>query len=143
MSVALAQRALLLAGATLLAVMVALGIAEQRSGARTANDLPASVPAPGGGWYQALAGLESARAYGRPTACGHVLERKTLGVSHPVLVCGAKIFIGYRRTVMLTQVVARGPGSAAVQFGLTEALARELGIRGRATIRWRFARPLQ
>jgi hypothetical protein len=142
-SAALAQRALLLAGATLLAVMVALAIAEQRSGARTANDLPASVPAPGGGWYQALAGLESPRAYGRPTACGHVLERNTLGVSHPVLVCGAKIYIGHRRTVMLTQVVARGPGSAAVQFGVTEALARELGIRGRATIRWRFARPLQ
>ena len=143
MSVALAQRALLLAGATLLAVMVALAIAEQRGGARSASDLPASVPAPGGGWYQALAGLESPRAYGRPTACGHVLERETLGVSHPVLVCGAKIYIGYRQTVMLTQVVARGPGSAAVQFGLTEALARELGIRSRATIRWRFARPLQ
>lgn len=143
MSVALAQRALLLAGATLLAVMVALAIAEQRGGAGSASDLPASVPAPGGGWYQALAGLESPRAYGRPTACGHVLERETLGVSHPVLVCGAKIYIGYRQTVMLTQVVARGPGSAAVQFGLTEALARELGIRGRATIRWRFARPLQ
>jgi hypothetical protein len=142
-SAALAQRALLLGAATLLAVMVALAIAEQRGGAGSANDLPASVPAPGGGWYQALAGLESPRAYGRPTACGHVLERETLGVSHPVLVCGAKIYIGYRRTVMLTQVVARGPGSAAVQFGLTEALARELGIRGRATIRWRFARPLQ
>jgi hypothetical protein len=27
-----------------------------------------------------------------------------------------------------------------VQFGLTEALARELGIERRATIRWRFAR---
>jgi len=99
------------------------------------------VPAPGGGWYQALAGLESPRAYGRPTACGHVLERETLGVSHPVLVCGAKIYIGHGRTVMLTQVVARGPGSAAVQFGLTEALARELGVEGRTTIRWRFARP--
>jgi hypothetical protein len=140
-SVALVQRALLLGAATLLAVTVALGIAEQRGGARSANELPAAVPAPGGGWYEALAGLESSRAYGRPTACGHVLERTTLGVSHPVLVCGAKIYIGYRRTVMLTQVVARGPGSAAVQFGLTEALARELGVEGRATIRWRFARP--
>ena len=141
MSIALAQRALLLGAATLLAVTVALGIAEQRGGARNANDLPTAVPAPGGGWYEALAGLESPRAYGRPTACGHVLERETLGVSHPVLVCGAKVYIGHGRTVMLTQVVARGPGSAAVQFGLTEALARELGVEGRTTIRWRFARP--
>lgn len=141
MSAALAQRALLLGAATLLAVVASLAIAEQRGGARSADDLPASVPAPGGGWYQALAGLEASRAYGRPTACGPVLERNTLGVSHPVLVCGAKLYIGYGRTVMLTQVVARGPGSAAVQFGLTEALARKLGVRGRATIRWRFARP--
>jgi hypothetical protein len=140
-SVALAQRAILLGAATLLAVVVALGIAEQRGDAVSSSDLPAAVPAPGGGWYEALAGLESPRAYGRPTACGHVLERSTLGVSHPVLVCGAKIYLGHGRTEMLTQVVARGPGSAAVQFGLTEALARELGVRGRTTIRWRFASP--
>jgi hypothetical protein len=58
-----------------------------------------------------------------------------------VLVCGAKIYIGHGNTEMLTQVVARGPGSSSVQFGLTEALARELGVRGRTTIRWRFAQP--
>jgi hypothetical protein len=140
-SIALAQRVILLGAATLLAVVVALGIAEQRSGAVSSSDLPAAVPAPDGGWYEARAGLESRRAYGRQTACGQVLERETLGVSHPVLVCGAKIYIGYGRTVMLTQVVARGPGSAAAQFGLTEALARELGVRGRTRIRWRFAAP--
>ena len=141
MSVALAQRAILLGAVTLLGVVAALGVAEQLSGARASRDLPAAVPAPGGGWYHALAGLESPRAYGRPTACGHVLERGTLGVAHPVLVCGAKIYIGYGRREILTQVVARGPGSAAVQFGLTQALARELGVRGRTTIRWRFASP--
>jgi hypothetical protein len=140
-SVALAQRAILLGAVTLLAIVVALAIGEQRGGAVDSGDLPAPVPAPGGGWYEALAGLESPRAYGRPTACGGVLERETLGVSHPVLVCGAKIYIGRGPTVMLTQVVARGPGSAAVQFGLTEAMARELGVRGRTTIRWRFASP--
>jgi hypothetical protein len=140
-SVALAQRAILLGAVSLLAIVAALAIGEQRSGAVDSSDLPAAVPAPGGGWYEALAGLESPRAYGRPTACGHVLERETLGVSHPVLVCGAKIYIGRGRKVMLTQVVARGPGSAAVQFGLTEALARELGVGARATIRWRFASP--
>jgi hypothetical protein len=139
-SVALAQRAILLGAVTLLGIVAALGLGEQLSGAGASRDLPRAVPAPGGGWYQARAGLESPRAYGRPTACGHVLERETLGVSHPVLVCGAKIYIGYGGTEMLTQVVARGPGSASIQFGLTEALARELGVRGRrTTIRWRFA----
>jgi hypothetical protein len=140
-STALAQRALLLGAVTLLGVVLALAVAEQLGGARASRDLPQAVPAPDGGWYRAIAGLESPRAYGRPTACGHVLERGTLGVSHPVLVCGAKIYIGYGRTEMLTQVVARGPGNASVQFGLTEATARELGVRGRATIRWRFASP--
>ncbi len=141
MSSAPTQRALLLAAVTLLGVVVALAVGEQMSDARAPRNLPQAVPAPGGGWYSALAGLEAPRAYGRPTACGHVLERSTLGVSHPVLVCGAKIYVGYGRTEILTQVVARGPGNASVQFGLTESLARELGISGRETIRWRFASP--
>jgi hypothetical protein len=140
-SAVLAQRALLLAGAALVAVVTALAISHQVSTASGAKNLPASVPAPGGGWYQALAGPEPVRAYGRPTSCGEVLERATLGVSHPVLVCGAKIYVGHGNTEMLTQVVARGPGSAGVQFGLTEGLARALGVRGRTTIRWRFAQP--
>lgn len=141
MSAALAQRALLLGAATLLAAIVGLAISHQLDSTSASSNLPEAVPAPGGGWYEALAGLEAPRAYGRPTACGHVLERATLGVSHPVLVCGAKIYIGHGNTEMLTQVVARGPSSSAVQFGLTEALARQLGVRGRTTIRWRFAQP--
>jgi rare lipoprotein A (peptidoglycan hydrolase) len=77
--------------------------------------------------------------YGRPTACGHVIERSTIGFAHPVLPCGAKIYVGHGGKEVLTQVVARGPLSARAQFGLTDALARELGIDSRATIRWRFA----
>ncbi len=141
MSVAFAQRAILLGAVTLIGIVAALGVAERLPGAQTSKDLPQAVPAPGGGWYHALAGLESPRAYGRPSACGETLERETLGVSHPVLVCGAKLYVGNGNTEILTQVVARGPGSAAVQFGLTEAIARELGVRGRTTIRWRFAGP--
>ena len=141
MSAVLAQRVLLLAGATLVAAVAALAISHQLSTAASSENLPASVPAPGGGWYRALAGPEAPRAYGRTTACGNVLERSTLGVSHPVLVCGAKIYVGHGDTEMLTQVVAQAPGSSSVQFGLTEALARALGVRGRTTIRWRFAQP--
>ena len=139
MSPALAQRGILLGAVTLLGVVVALAVGHRVSDARGSSDLPAAVPAPGGGWYRALAGPESSRAYGRQTACGQVLERKTLGVSHPVLVCGAKIYVARGATVVLTQVLARDPGDSAVQFGLTEALARRLGVRDRTTIRWRFA----
>jgi hypothetical protein len=140
-SVSFAQRAILLGAVTLLGVVAALAVAERLPGARSSRDLPRAVPAPGGGWYQALAGLEPPAVYGRPSACGETLERETLGVSHPVLVCGAKLYIGHGNTEILTQVVAREPGSAAVQFGLTEGIARELGVRGRTTIRWRFAAP--
>jgi hypothetical protein len=141
MSVAFAQRAILLGGVTLLAAVVALSVSTRIDiGGKSAN-LPESVPAPGGGWYEALAGLESPRAYTRPNPCGPNLERDTLGVSHPVLVCGAKIYLGHGDTEILTQVVARGPGTAAFQFGLTDALARTLGVDQRTTIRWRFAAP--
>lgn len=139
MSPALAQRAILLGAATLLGVVVALAVDHHVGAARGSSDLPKSVPAPGGGWYRAVAGPESPRAYGRPTACGNVLERETLGVSHPVLVCGAKVYVARGDTVVLTQVLARGPGNSAIQFGLTEALARKLGVRDRTAIRWRFA----
>jgi hypothetical protein len=140
-SVAFAQRAVLLAAVAMLAAVAAVVVASRLDVTGSSSDLPEAVPAPGGGWYQALAGVESPRAYSRPNPCGPTLERDTLGVSHPVLVCGAKIYVGHGDTEILTQVVARGPGSAAVQFGLTDALARELGVRGRTTIRWRFARP--
>lgn len=140
MSPALAQRALLLAAVTLLGGVIALSLADRLAGAGGSKNLPEAVAPPGGGWYEALAGLESRRVYGRPTACGHVLERSTMGFAHPVLPCGAKIYLGHKGKEVLTQVVARGPTPGGVQFGLTEALARELGIDGRETIRWRFAR---
>jgi len=135
----LAQRAVLLAAITLLSGVIALALADRLDGGGD-SALPEAVAPPGGGWYEALAGVESSRIYGRPTACGHVLERSTMGFAHPVLPCGAKIYIGFAGKEVLTQVVARGPAPDAVQFGLTEALARELGVDGRTTIRWRFAR---
>ncbi len=140
MSPALAQRALLLAAVTLLGGVIALSLADRLADRGDSKNLPEAVAPPGGGWYEALAGLESRRAYGRATACGNILERSTMGFAHPVLPCGAKIYLGHAGKEVLTQVVARGPTPGGVQFGLTEALARELGIDRRATIRWRFAR---
>ena len=139
MNPAFAQRALLLAAVTLLGGVIALGVASRLDGAAS-EDLPAAVEPPGGGWYEARAGLGGPRMYGRPNACGHVLERSTMGFAHPVLPCGAKIYLGHGGKEVLTQVVARGPTSGGIQFGLTDALARELRVEGRTTIRWRFAR---
>jgi hypothetical protein len=136
----LVQRAVLLAGIALLGGVIAVSLADRLTDSGESRNLPEAVVPPGGGWYEALAGPESDRVYGRPTGCGHVLERSTMGFAHPVLPCGAKIYLGYGGKEVLTQVVARGPTPGGVQFGLTEALARELEIDDRATIRWRFAR---
>ena len=140
MSPAFAQRALLLAAVTLLGGVVALSLADRIGDSGRAKNLPEAVPPPGGGWYEAVAGRERRRFYGRPTSCAHVVERSTMGFAHPVLPCGAKIYLGHGGKEVLTQVVARGATPGGVQFGLTEALAEELGIDGRATVRWRFAR---
>ncbi|HEX2292053.1 MAG TPA: hypothetical protein VHH55_01990 [Gaiellaceae bacterium] len=140
MSAAFAQRAILLAAVALLGAVVAIAVADRVAAGGDSANLPEAVGPPGGGWYEARAGRESPRLYGRPTSCGHVIERSTAGVSHPVLPCGAKVYLGYGAKEVLTQVVATGTTPAAIQFGLTEALAEELGVRGRQTIRWRYAR---
>jgi hypothetical protein len=130
----------LLAAVTLLGGVVALAIADRVADAESSRNLPEAVAPPGGGWYEAVAGLEPSRVYGRPTTCGHLLERSTMGFAHPVLPCGTKVYLGHGGKAVLTQVVAREPTPGGVQFGLTDALAGELGIERRATIRWRFAR---
>ncbi|HET9323103.1 MAG TPA: hypothetical protein VFO03_04440 [Gaiellaceae bacterium] len=140
MSPALAQRVILLAAVTLLGAVVAVGLADRLADTGESGNLPAAVGPPGGGWYEAVAGPQTARFYGRPTSCGHIVERSTIGISHPVLPCGAKVYVGRGGTEVLTQVVARDPTPPGVQFGLTDALADDLGITGRQTIRWRFAR---
>jgi len=139
-SPAFAQRALLLAAVTLLGGVAALSLAEHIGDSGTARNLPEAVAPPGGGWYEAAAGRVPRRFYGRPTSCGHIIERSTVGFAHPVLPCGAKIYLGSGGKEVLTQVVARAATPGGVQFGLTDALADELGIGSRATIRWRFAR---
>ena len=84
-------------------------------------------PATRRGWYEAVAGRERRRFYGRPTSCGHVVERSTMGFAHPVLPAPRSTSATAARRV-LTQVVARGATPGGVQFGLTDALAEELGI---------------
>lgn len=139
MSAALAQRQVALVGVALLAAMIALALASPRVGT-AGDDLPASVPTPDGGWYSALASTQPETELARRTACGHILETRSVGVAHPVLPCGAKIWIGYNDREVLTQVIDRGvvvPGRA---FLLTPALAEELRMRGTQRVRWRFAR---
>ena len=140
MSPALGQRVILLAAVALLGGVIAFSVADRLADDGRPRNLPEAVAAPGGGWYEAAAGLQRARFYGRPTSCGHIVERSTMGFAHPVLPCGAKIYLGHGGKEVLTQVVAHGGTPGGVQFGLTDALADALDVDGRTTIRWRFAR---
>ena len=101
---------------------------------------PRQVPvAAGGGWYTALAGSRGAARDAERTTCALVLTGRSLGVSHPVLPCGAKIFIGYGGSEVLTEVIDTKLKQGGRQFELTEALAQQLGVEGTQQIRWRFA----
>ena len=101
---------------------------------------PQQVPvAGGGGWYTALAGSRGAPRDAERTTCALTLTGRSLGVSHPVLPCGAKIYISYGGTEVLTEVIDTKLKQPGRQFELTEALSQQLGIEGTQQIRWRFA----
>jgi hypothetical protein len=139
-NVALAQRQLALAGLALLAGILALGLSSQKHS--SGPKLPGSIPAPGGGWYQAVA-TSRGPTFGtkhRDEACGHIVGPTSLGVANPVLPCDSKIYIQFGDTTALTQVIARGPSSSAADFELTPILARKLGLEGNQIIGWRYAR---
>src|SRR6185312_10097012 len=105
----LAQREFALAAVALLAAAIALAVAAKTRS--HSNDLPAAV-----GSYPARARSSGPAAFGRRTACGTVIRKKTEGVAHPVLPCGARIYITYNGKHVLTQVIDRGPSRADREF---------------------------
>ncbi len=128
-----ALRELALAAIALLAIVGAVAFTERTRSHTDTNPQPE-------GSYRALAGSSGPAVFGRHTACGGVLRADTVGVAHPTLPCGARIFVTYNGTTVLTQVVDRGPYETGRQFDLTDALARRLGLRGVKTIEWSYAR---
>jgi rare lipoprotein A len=129
----LAQRLIALAAVALLAAVVSLAATSGRRNEKS------TLPEPSGS-YTALAGSSGPRAFGKRTACGHVVHPDTEGLSHPVLPCGARIYVTYRGETVLAQVIDRGPNVPGRQFDLSDALARRLGLRGVQEIHWSYAR---
>ena len=139
MTLSVLQRTIALAAVALVAAVAVLaftgGAADE--GVRAA---PQQVPvAGGGGWYTAFAGSRGAPRDAERTTCALVLTGRSLGVSHPVLPCGSKIFISYSGADVLTEVIDTKLKQPGRQFELTEALAQQLGVEGTQQIRWRFA----
>jgi hypothetical protein len=139
-NVALAQRQIALAGLALLAGIVAIALGSQKHS--SAPSLPDSIPAPGGGWFQAAAtsgGPTFARTH-LDGACGNTVgPRSDKGVATRTLPCGSKIYIQFGDRLALTEVVARAQSSDS-DFEIAPVLAQELGLRGNQLIEWRYAR---
>jgi len=133
------QRTIALAAVALVAGVAALALTG-RAADKTDSTGPEQVPvAGGGGWYTALAGSRGAARDAERTTCARILTGRSLGVTHPVLPCGAKIYISYGGTEVLTEVIDTKLKQPGRQFELTDALAQQLGIEGTQQIRWRFA----
>ena len=104
---------------------------------------PVSVPtgavAAGGGWYEALAAPRPPGKDAERTSCGLILTVRSLGVTHPVLPCGAKILIRYGGETVLTEVIDNELKETGRQFELTPALTRLIGLDGTQAVEWRYA----
>ena len=111
--------------------VVALAVIERRSDDATAAPTAERRRRPGGGWYSALAASRGPRGDAEKTSCGLILTVKSLGVTHPVLPCGAKVLVRFGGETVLTAVIDNKLKSAGRQFELTDRLAQELGWTGR------------
>jgi rare lipoprotein A (peptidoglycan hydrolase) len=125
------ERLIALAALALLAAAVALAAGWSTT---THRSSPRAV-----GDYVALAASAGPAAIGRRTACGGQLQTDTMGIAHPTLPCGARIFIDFHGKHVLTQVVDRGPYQPGRQFDVTDALARLLGLQGVQQVHWSYA----
>jgi len=133
----LPQRLVLLAGIALLSAVSAIAVIEQRATDPGAAALT-SAPAPAG-WNTAFAGSRGATGDAQRTMCGQVLAPESLGATHPVLPCGAKVVLRYGDTQVLTEVIDNALVEPGRQLEMTEALAGLLGVDGTVELEWRFA----
>jgi rare lipoprotein A (peptidoglycan hydrolase) len=134
------QRAVWLAGITLVAAIAAIAITRRDEGSRAS--LPGAVVVPGtkNGYYTAKAAPYGPTSKRTRTACGRPFRNTTEGVAHPVLPCGVRLYIRFDGREVLTQVVDRGPNVPGREFDITKALANRRDLHGTQTIQWRFAR---
>jgi hypothetical protein len=134
---ALPQRLVFLAGVALLAAVSVIAIVEQSGQAEGPPSL-ATAPAPSG-WNAAFAGSRGPAGDAQRTTCGQVLAPESLGVTHPVLPCGAKLVLRAGGTQVLTEVIDNVLVEPGRQLEVTEALATMLGLEETVEIEWRFA----
>jgi hypothetical protein len=125
-----ARRIASLAAVAVLAVAVAVFVDHRH---RHHSDLPAGA----GPWTPALAAVYTPA--GR-TACGVTVTAATVGIGHPVLPCGVRLYVRFGDRTVLTTVVDRGHVPPGRELDLTPKLAELLGVQGTQSVQWRFTR---
>jgi peptidoglycan hydrolase-like protein with peptidoglycan-binding domain len=73
--------------------------------------------------------------YGNRTACGKTLRRSTLGVAHRTLPCGTPVTFYHRGRFVTVSVIDRGPFRRGVEWDLTSAAAKALGMAATSRLR--------
>jgi hypothetical protein len=132
-----AQRLVFLGAVALLCSAVALAALERRSDESRAVLTSAVAPS---GWNAAFAGSRGPAGDAQRTTCGLVLAPESLGITHPVLPCGAKLVLRRGDTLVLSEVIDNALVEGGRQLEVTEALAEVLGLEeGTTEIEWRFA----
>jgi hypothetical protein len=124
------RRAAALAAVAVLAIAVAVYV--HHHGGRHS-----SLPPGAGPWNAALAAPFAPK---HATACGVVVTATTVGVGHPVLPCGVRIYVRFGRNTVLTTVIDRGDVPSGRELNLTPKLAELLGVVGTQRVEWRFTR---
>ena len=127
----------MLAAVALLAAVAAMAIVAQ-NGSNAGAAALTSAPAPAG-WNITFAGSRGATGDAQRTTCGQVLAPQSLGVTHPVLPCGAKVILRSGNKQVLTEVIDNALVEPGRQLEVTDALAKMLGIDGTVELEWRFA----
>jgi rare lipoprotein A (peptidoglycan hydrolase) len=97
----------------------------QQSGASAATSLPTVTVTV---YRPAVATLYGPGFYGRRTACGTVLRRRTIGVANRTLRCGTSVAVYYSGRMMVVPVIDRGPYANGASWDLTMAAGKALGM---------------
>ena len=121
----------------MIAGLAAIAVVEGRAEEPVAA--PQGAIAAGGGWYEALAAPRPPGEDAERTSCGLVLTAESLGLTHSVLPCGAKLLLRYGGETVLSEVIDNELTANGRQFELTPALARLVGLDGTQEVEWRYA----
>jgi hypothetical protein len=136
----LAQRLFVLGAVALLAATSALAVVERGDDPPAAEAVLTGAEAPAG-WNTAFAGSRGPVGDALRTSCGQLLAPESLGVTHPVLPCGARLVLRRDGRHVLTEVIDSALVDAGHQLEVTQALAELLAIEEQDTVEleWRFA----